>query len=256
KVRFLGELHDGQAKAFEALAKHDFGVLAATTGFGKTVVAAALIAHRRRNTLVLVHRRELLTQWVERLKTFLNVDAKDIGVIGGGRHKPTGIIDIAIIQSLVRKGEVSDLVANYGHIVVDECHHLSAVSFELAARRAKARYVLGLSATVTRKDGHHPIIFMQCGPVRYTVNARAQATQRGFEHRVRLRPTAFRLPPSLGDVERPSIAAIYAALAQDETRNGLIFDDVLSALEAGRSPVVLTERRDHLEYLRARFQRF
>lgn len=93
-----------------ALTPHDNGVLAATTAFGKTVVAATLIAERARNTLVLVHRRELLTQWVERLKTFLEIDPKEIGVIGGGRRKPTGVIDIALIQSLVRRAEVSDLV--------------------------------------------------------------------------------------------------------------------------------------------------
>ena len=162
-VRFQGALRGVQTKAFDALATHDHGVLAATTAFGKTIVAAALIARRARNTLVLVHRRELLTQWVERLKTFLDIDPKHIGIIGGGRRKPTGAIDVALIQSLSRRGEVSDLVADYGHIVVDECHHLSAASFELVARRAKARFVLGLSATVARKDGHHPIIFMQCG---------------------------------------------------------------------------------------------
>ena len=255
-VRFVGELRGVQKQAFEALAPHDFGVLAATTAFGKTVVAAALIARRQRHTLVLVHRRELLDQWVERLRTFLSVDPAQIGTIGGGRRKPTGVIDVALIQSLVRKGEVSDLIGSYGHLVVDECHHLSAVSFELAARRAKARHVLGLSATVARKDGHHPIIFMQCGPVRYRVDARTQAAQRGIEHRVRLRPTDFRLPPALAEMEQPSMPAIYAALAQDDARNEIIFDDVLSALEAKRSPVVLTERRDHLQYLRDRFQRF
>ena len=255
-LRFSGELRGVQSAANEALAAHDFGVLAATTAFGKTVVAASLIARRQCNTLVLVHRRELLTQWVERLKVFLSIDPACIGTIGGGRHKPTGIIDVALIQSLVRKGEVSDLVGSYGHLIVDECHHLSASSFELAVRRAKPRHVLGLSATVVRKDGHHPIIFMQCGPVRYRVDARTQAAQRGIDHRVRLRPTQFRLPPAPSGPEQVSMPAIYAALAQDAARNELIFDDVLSALEAKRSPVVLTERRDHLEYLRGRFERF
>ena len=256
RVRFQGTLHEPQVKAFEAFLPHDHGVLAATTAFGKTVVAAALIAQRGRNALVLVHRRELLTQWVERLRTFLDIDPKDIGVIGGGRRKPTGVIDVALIQSLVRRGEVSDLVADYGHLIVDECHHLSAASFELVARRAKARYVLGLSATVARKDGHHPIIFMQCGPVRHRVDARAQAAARGINHRAKHRSTEFQLPPPLAASDRPSMPAVYAAIAQDEPRNNLIFDDVLKALEAKRSPVVLTERRDHLEYLQKRFSRF
>jgi superfamily II DNA or RNA helicase len=255
-VRFRGALYGPQVKAFDALAPHDTGVLAATTAFGKTVVAAALIAERARNTLILVHRRELLVQWVERLKTFLDIDPKHIGVIGGGRRKPTGAIDVALIQSLVRGGEVSDLVADYGHVVFDECHHLSAASFELVARRAKARYVLGLSATVARKDGHHPIIFLQCGPVRHRVGARAQAAEPGVAHRAKHRETKFQLPPPLVASDRPAMPAVYTALAQDEPRNDLIFDDVLKALEAKRSPLLLTERKDHLEYLQRRFSRF
>jgi len=256
ELRFQGALRDPQTKAFDALVPHDHGVLAATTAFGKTVVAAALIARRARNTLVRVHRRELLTQWVERLKTFLSIDPKDIGIIGGRRRKQTGIVDVALIQSLVRHGEVSDVVADYGHLVVDECHHLSAASFELVARRAKARFVLGLSATVARKDGHHPIIFMQCGPVRHRVDARAQAAERGMTHRAKHRSTKFQLPPPLASADRPAMPAVYAALAQDEPRNDLIFDDVLKALEARRCPLVLTERRDHLEHLQSRFSSF
>lgn len=255
-VSFQGELQRPQSKAFDALIAHDNGVLAAATAFGKTVVAAALIAHRARNTLVLVHRRELLTQWVERLSSFLSIDRKQIGVIGGGKRKPTGIIDVALIQSLVRNREVADIVADYGHLIVDECHHLSAASFELVARRSKARYVVGLSATVARKDGHHPIIFMQCGPVRHRVDARVQAAERGIRHRVRDRSTTFELPPSLASTERPPMPAIYAALAQDSSRNDLIFDDVLKSLEAKRSPIVLTERKDHLDYLQQRFSPF
>lgn len=171
----LPQLMPEQDVAAAALLKHESGVLAATTAFGKTVVAAKMIAARGRNTLVLVHRRQLLDQWVARLQTFLDISPNKIGVIRGGKRKPTGIVDVALMQSLVRKGVVSDLVADYGHVVVDECHHLSAVGFEAIAREAKARYVLGLSATVTRKDGHHPIIFMQCGPVRHRVDAKKYA---------------------------------------------------------------------------------
>ena len=148
---------------------HDTGVLAATTAFGKTVVAAWLIAQRSVNTLILVHRRQLLDQWVERLSAFLGLPPKSIGRIGGGRSRADGLIDVAVIQSLVRKGVVDDRVADYGHVIVDECHHLSAQSFEQVVRQAKARYVIGLSATDARKDGHHPIVFMQCGPVRHRV---------------------------------------------------------------------------------------
>lgn len=253
-VRFSGKLRPEQNAAVQALARHDFGVLSATTAFGKTVVAAAMIALRGCNTLVLVHRRELLRQWVERLQEFLSLTSTEVGSIGGGKRKPTGRVDVAVIQSLVRKGEVSDLISGYGQLIVDECHHLSATSFELVARRSKAKYVLGLSATVARKDGHHPIIFMQCGLVRHRVDARVQAARRGIDHRVRIRQTEFRLDEASG--QRLSMPAVYAALAADADRNALIFDDVLKALEDGRCPIVLTERRDHLEWLQQKFSRF
>lgn len=256
RTQFLGALRDEQQRAVDALRDHDFGVLAATTAFGKTVVAAALIAARACSTLILVHRRELLTQWTARLRQFLSLAKEDLGVIGGGKRKPSGRIDVAVIQSLERKGEVSDLMAGYGQLIVDECHHLSAQTFEEVARRSKARYVLGLSATLARKDGRQPIIFMQCGPVRHRVNARRQAERRGFDHRVQVRETCFELPAHLQGQTRASMPQIYAALAADEARNALIFDDVLAALEAGRSPLVLTERRDHLQALQARFEKF
>lgn len=237
----------GDIKAFLSLNPVTFRP--ATTAFGKTVVAAALIAERAVNALVLVHRHELVRQWKERLATFLDVAPGDIGMIGAGKREPTKRIDVALIQSLVRRGEVSDFIANYGHLVVDECHHLSAASFELVARRSKARYVLGLSATVARRDGHHPIIFMQCGPVRYRDAPKAQAARRGFAHRVMLRDTVFRLPGGANDA-RLTVPAIYALLARDDVRNALIIDDIREAVARGRAPLVLTERREHLESLR------
>jgi len=255
ETRFLGGLTPEQDVAVAALRPHETGVLAATTGFGKTVIAAKMIALRQRSTLILVHRRQLLDQWTARLQAFLDVPADRIGVIHGGKKKPTGFIDIALMQSLVRKDVVADLVANYGHVIVDECHHVSAVGFEAIARAAKARYVLGLSATVTRKDGHHPIIFMQCGPIRYRVDARKQAAVRPFEHKVIFRRTAFRVPRTSLD-ERLPIQDLYARIANDAARNDLIFDDILTTLEAGRSPVVITERRDHLDALASRLSKF
>ena len=255
KTSFLGTLTPEQTAAADALLAHETGVLAASTAFGKTVVAASLIAARGTNTLVLVHRRQLMDQWIARLGAFLDLTDAEIGCIGGGTRKPTGVVDVAIIQSLVQGDEVDDLVANYGHLIVDECHHLSAPSFEKVARRAKVNFVLGLSATVTRKDGHHPIVFMQCGPVRYRASARVQAQKHPFSHRALLRPTAFRLPDGM-ETERPPIQDVYAALAEDAARNGLIFDDVLRALDGGRSPLVLTARKDHAEYLAERVDRF
>ena len=160
------------------------------------MVAAYLIAKRSVNTLILVHLKELLYQWIDRLNAFLDVSIEDIGQIGGGKRKATGIVDVATIQSLGRKGVVNDIVAKYGHLIVDECHHISARSFEIVARQCKAKYVTGLSATVTRKDGHHPIIFMNCGPVRYKVDDKKQAAERPFVHKVVVRETNFKMPAS------------------------------------------------------------
>ena len=255
ETTFLGELTPEQVAAADALLAHDTGVLAATTAFGKTVVAASLLATRGTNTLILVHRRQLMDQWIARLGAFLDLPHSAIGEISGRGRKPTGVVDVAVIQSLVHGDEVDDIVAEYGHLIVDECHHLSAPSFEKVACRAKVKYVLGLSATVTRQDGHHPIVFMQCGPVRFRASAKSQARQRPFAHRALLRLTAFRLLDGI-ETERPPIQHVYAALAEDAARNDMIFDDVLSALEAGRSPLVLTARKDHAQHLAERLGRF
>ena len=186
---------------------------------------------------------------MERLSTFLNINNREIGRIGGGRRKPTGRVDVAVIQSLVRKGVVDDSIGDYGHVIVDECHHLSAHSFEQVVRRAKARFVAGLSATVTRKDGHHPIIFMQCGPVRHRVGAKAEAMRRPFTHSVLVRPTSFQTAiPSPSD-KRIEFYSLYGELAGDESRNRRICEDVIEAVEAGRSPLLLTERNEHLDGL-------
>lgn len=248
-AKFLGELRPEQKDAAQILAEYDTGVLAATTAFGKTVIAAWLITHRGVNTLVLVHRQQLLDQWVERLSAFLGWPAGEIGQLGGGRKRLTGRIDVALIQSLARKGVVDDRVGNYGHLVIDECHHLSARSFELVARRARAKYVTGLSATVTRKDGHHPIIFMQCGPVRYRVDAKQQAALRPFTHQVIVRPTGFRAPPIDEPDRRFEFHKLYEAVIAAESRNKLIGDDVVAAVAQGRFPLVLTERTEHLRLL-------
>ncbi len=248
--QFLGELRPEQEVAVKVLEKHKTGVLAATTAFGKTVLAAAMIARRGVNTLVLVHRKQLMDQWVERLAQFLDLNEKDIGRLGGGRKKLKGKVDVALIQSLVRQGEVKDLVADYGHLIVDECHHLSAHSFELVARRAKAKFVLGLSATVTRKDGHHPIIFMQCGPVRHRVDAKGQAKKRPFEHEVLVRPTGFRLSSETDEDPRLAFQQICDALYQDRDRNRLMAGEIIEAVRAGRMPLVLSERTEHLEFLK------
>ncbi len=244
ELSFHGKLKPDQQAAADDLLAHDDGILSATTAFGKTVVAAWLIAKRGVNTLVLVHRRQLLDQWRERLASFLNLPVKGIGQIGGGRRCPNGSIDVAVIQSLNRKQVVDDLVANYGHVVVDECHHLSAVSFEQVLRQVKARHVTGLTATPQRKDGHHPIIMMQCGPIRHRVDAKRQALARPFIHSVLPRPTLFRMPPS---VEKPEMHVMYEALSQDRSRNDLIFQDLMACIQSGRSPILLAERTRQID---------
>lgn len=248
-VDFQGSLRHDQKSAVRALEPHAYGVLSAPPAFGKTVIASWLIAKRGVNVLVLVHRKQLQDQWIERLSFFLNLPTKEIGTIGGGRRKPTGRIDVALIQSLVRKGEVDDCVAGYGHVIVDECHHIPARSFERLLRRATARFVLGLSATVARKDGHHPIVFMQCGPVRYRADAKHQASTRPFTHNVIVRPTGFRSTESTDPDKRAEFQSLYAQLIRDKGRNQLICNDIVAAVKEGRSPIVLTERTQHLEFM-------
>ena len=248
-VQFQGDLRGEQLQAADSLLQHETGVLAASTAFGKTVVAAYLIAQHQVNTLVVVHRRQLLDQWIQALSQFFGLSPKNIGQFGGGKHKPNGNLDVAMIQSLSQKGVVSDIVGNYGCLIVDECHHISAVSFEQVVRQSKAKYVTGLSATVTRKDGHHPIIFMQCGPVRYKVNDRDQAEKRPFDHKVIVRPTKFQLPSHLQNIAAQSIQDVYSSLEKDDERNQMIVEDVIEAVQANRFPVLLTERREHLETL-------
>jgi len=248
-VSFQGQLRPEQQAAARAMLKHETGVLSATTAFGKTVAAAWLIAERQVNTLVLVHRRQLLEQWVERLSQFLGIDAKSIGRLGGGHRKLKGEVDVALIQSLIRRGEVNDEVAQYGQIIVDECHHLPAFSFEQVVKRAKARYVHGLSATVQRKDGHHPIIFMQCGPVRHRVDAKEQALARPFRHRIIVRPTQYRAEAAEDEDRRLQFQQLCQGIVRDRSRNDLICADAAEALNEGRHPLVLTERTEHLDLL-------
>jgi superfamily II DNA or RNA helicase len=190
-LRFEGGLAPVQEQAVQALLAHDIGVFVAPPGVGKTVVGAYLVAARARTTLVLVHRQPLLDQWIAQLSMFLGVDAKTIGQIGAGKRSPTGRLDVAMIQSLVREERVDNIVATYGQVIVDECHHIPAVSFERVLAEVKARFVTGLNATPRRRDGLHPILEMQLGPVRFTVDSRTQAARRPFEHRLIVRETAF-----------------------------------------------------------------
>ena len=248
---FKGKLYPLQQKAANALLANEIGILSAPTAFGKTAVAAWIIAERKVNTLVLVHRRQLLDQWQERLALFLGLQPNDIGQIGGGKNKATGSIDVGILQSLSRKGRVNEIVKGYGQVIVDECHHISAFTFEQTLKQVRGKYVIGLTATPIRKDGHHPIIMMQCGPIRFKESDKKVAATRPFEHIVITRSTDFNIPPELGN---PSIQDIYSLLIQDERRNDLIFNDVLESLKMGRSPLLLTERVEHVEQFAKRLE--
>ncbi|MGU5772112.1 TOTE conflict system archaeo-eukaryotic primase domain-containing protein [Aeromonas allosaccharophila] len=243
-VAFTGVLRLDQEIAVSAMLHHDVGVLSAPTAFGKTVTAAAMIARREVNTLVLVHRTELLKQWQERLQTFLGVNKGVIGCIGGGKFKPTGKIDIAVMQSLSRKGEVNPLVENYGQVIVDECHHVGAISFDSILRRTKARYVLGLTATPIRRDGLQPIIFMQCGPIRHTA-AKPASTPQDLEVVPRIWSSHIELTVETG------IQDVFRQLANDPERTEAIAAEVRTAIALGRKVLILTERTDHLDAIKA-----
>jgi superfamily II DNA or RNA helicase len=192
------------------------------------------------NTLVLVHRTELLNQWQERLQAFLGVGQDVVGTIGGGKAKPTGTIDIAVMQSLSRQGEVNSLVEDYGQVIVDECHHVGAASFDAILKRAKAKFVLGLTATPIRRDGQRPIIFMQCGPIRHRAATPANAPQ-DLEVVPISRHSPIDLPATAG------IQDVFRHLANDITRTKAIASQIKAAFEQGRKVLVLTERTEHLD---------
>lgn len=247
-TQFTGTLSAAQEDAISALLDHDVGVLCAPPGVGKTVIATRLIAARGRSTLVLVHRKPLLEQWVNRLGEFLDLPRGEIGTIGGGRGKPTGVVDVAMVQSLARHKTLDELLAGYGHVVIDECHHVPAVTTERVLRSAPARFVTGLTATPKRRDGHHPIIAMQCGPVRHTIGVDAIRSSAQLAQRVVRRDTHF--DPATLPTD-PHIQEVFTALVADTARTEMIAKDTLKLVAQGRRPIVLTERREHLERLAA-----
>ncbi len=265
-VEFNGQLRDEQTPALDRMLSHDIGILSATTAFGKTVVAIKLIAERRVNTLILVDKVNLLNQWIDRLNQYLVINETlpeeavlktkrgrkkkrtIIGQLGSGKNNLNGIVDIAVMQSLVRNGGVKECIKNYGMIIADECHHASAFTYEMILKAATARYVYGLTATPTRKDGHHPILYMQCGPIRYRDNPKKQAENRPFDHFVIPRFTSFRIP---FDREEKDIGIndIYPDMITSDFRNEQIITDVVTSHKLGRNCVVFSQRTEHIELL-------
>ena len=259
-VTFRGELREEQQKATEAFAEHNIGTLSATTAFGKTVFAIGMIAKRKVNTLVLVHNKALLEQWKERLEAFLKIDdpieehiakrgrkknSSAIGCLYAGKNTLHGVIDIALIQSCLNDGEAKPFVKDYGMVIVDECHHVSSVSFEQVLRQVTATYVYGLTATPIRKDGHQPIIFMQCGKIRFTSDAKCQMENQGFKRLLVPRFTSFRTITQ----DSNSYVRITQELSEDKVRNEFIIEDVKAAIQNGRTPLVLTTRTIHVKVL-------
>jgi len=263
KVKFNGELRPAQQKAANELLKHDIGVLSATTAFGKTVVGAKLIAERKINTLIIVHRQQLLAQWKERLSQFLNIAEKlpeilqkkgskkkleVIGQLGAGKNQLNFIVDIAIMQSLNSKGEINECVKNYGMVIVDECHHVPAFSFEQILKNVTAQFIYGLTATPVRPDGHHPIIFFYCGPVRFLDDAKQEARKRPFEHVLIPRFTSFKIQNN-EDRKEKTIQEVYTDLVDDELRNHGIIEDIVNNYKKGRNALVLAGRVKHVKLL-------
>jgi len=240
-------LRKNQQAAVKEMSKYDAGILHAPTAFGKTVTAIGMITRRKVNTLIPVHSRQLLDQWQERLRSFL--PEAEIGVIRGGKKKPTGNIDIATYQSLINKKEntVSHIVQEYGHVIVDECHHVSAPRFEMVLNEVRAKYILGLTATPERQDGHQKIIFMAAGPIRHKVKS---SSDEKFEQEVQIHQLYDTPPLHLSQSEeRPKITDAYRWLMENEKRTQRIMSDVIDNIREGRHPIVLTERRDHAETL-------
>jgi superfamily II DNA or RNA helicase len=241
---FKGSLNDAQEEALKQILLVDFGVFVAPPGSGKTVLAIAAIAQRKINVLIIVHRKPIMDQWCLQLSSLLGIDKKDVGRIGGGKNKPTGLIDVAMVQSLDDDQSVDDRIAEYGFVIVDECHHVSAFSFEKVLTQARARFVLGLTATPYRRDGHQPIIHMQCGPICH------QIKQKDFSSHlsgsiVYIRETSF----SCEWDDSSKIQDVWPKLIDYDERNQMIIDDVVKVLDEGRFPLILTERREHLERL-------
>ena len=259
-VTFRGEFREEQQKAMEAFAEHNIGTLSATTAFGKTVFAIGMIAMRKVNTLILVHNKNLLEQWKERLETFLQINetieepeakrgrkkkSSIIGCLYAGKNTLHGIIDIALIQSCLSDGEAKPFVKDYGMVIVDECHHVSSVSFEQVLRQVTATYVYGLTATPIRKDGHQPIIFMQCGKIRFTADAKSQIENQEFKRLLIPRFTSFRSITS----DCKTYIQVTQDLSEDKIRNEFIVEDVRIAIQEGRTPLVLTTRTAHVKVL-------
>ena len=241
-LSFIGTLTAIQNAAVDAMLEHEEGVLVAPPGAGKTVMACAAIVRRRTPTLILVHRKQLLDQWSDRLQNFLGLSKNEIHVLGKARY-PDAPVALGMFPTLARSEFPEALLAKYGHVIIDECHHVPAASFEAAMKRCTARYILGLTATPNRKDGLQKILFLQCGPIRHRID---------LDHSEEQSRTVFVREFSLGlpaEKDRLPIHQIWEHLIQSGERNRAIASDVSSALKEQRFCALLSDRKEHLNAL-------
>ncbi len=266
-VKFLGKTRPEQTRAVEELSRHRCGTIYAATAFGKTVTGIAMITMMKVNTLILVHTKALLDQWRVKLDEFLATDFqlhvtpkgrgrrkkfKQFGALSSTENSLNGKIDVALLQSCISDNEVKPFVRDYGMVIVDECHHAPAVNFERVLKEVNARYVYGLTATPIRKDGHQPIIFMQCGEIRFTADSSSQQQNQSFNRVLMPRYTSFRCLKADGS----NFAQVIEELSEDEARNQLILTDVANTISDGRTPIILTARTSHVDYLAAECRKF
>ncbi len=250
-VTFEKKLYPEQKDALSELLKNDMGLLSAGTGFGKTIVILALIAKRKVSTLIIVNTSALLEQWKKSIEEFLNIKP---GSFNSGKNKLSGIIDVALIQSLIEKktGIVKKLQENYGMIIIDECHHISAFSYEKVIKSFDSKYVYGLTATPTRRDGLEKIIFMQCGKILYSTTAKQMNKKQNFSHYLIPRFTTFHIIQK-SSAEK-NINEYYSELVENEARNDLIVSDIKNAINLGKTPLILSDRLSHLELIQEKIK--
>jgi len=241
-LSFIGALTATQSTAVDAILGHEEGVLVAPPGAGKTVMACAAIARRSTPTLILVHRKQLLDQWSDRLQNFLGLSKNEIHVLGKVRY-PAAPVALGMFPTLARSEFPEALFAKYGHVIIDECHHVPAASFEAAMKCCTARYILGLTATPNRKDGLQKILFLQCGPIRHRIDLDHSEEQ---SRTVFVREFSLRLP---AEKDRLPIHQIWEHLIQSGERNRAIASDVVAALEQQRFCALLSDRKEHLNAL-------
>ena len=261
RVQFQGELRTEQELAVQSILRYETGILNAATAFGKTVVSAYLIAQRKVNTLILIESADLLMQWVNELEKFLVIDeappvyytktgkerVRDgvIGTLSAGKDKTTGIIDIAMVGSAYRKGEFFPNLDSYGLILMDECHHAASAQAQAVLERIKAKYVYGVSATPYRSDKLDQINYMLLGPIRHEYTAREQADALGLSRFVV--PRFTRVVNISG--KKLSIHEADALIAEHEDRTEQIVADVKACVAQGRTPVILTKLKRHVDKL-------